>query len=188
MPVLTAVGDIAKIDIDGNGLIQNGVTIQTGRSFDDAPFGGKITLAGKILNGTSASKYRIMRKLHGALPSSYVPLTNDPLDLIINTGPFQTHTTITPDADGYYDYQDYPPHFVESNILGVWFSTVNEDGKTYDVRVDVKVDANPLNDLHSNVVTVMIDNKAPDVDPHHRPGSRRPVCRFRLRRDFQRQI
>jgi hypothetical protein len=169
VPLLTAVGDIIESKIDGAGFAQDAVAIHTGASFDEAPFGGRITLAGKIVNGTDASKYRIMRKPHGAPDSAYVPLTNEPvgINVTVNTwdiinGLVQTTVTLHADGDGYYNYQDYASdHFVESNILSVWFSTVAEDSSTFDLRLGLKVDANPANDLPSNVVTVHVDN----IDP-----------------------
>ena len=172
VPLLTAVGDIIVSKIDNSGLIQSANAIHTGVAYDDAPFGGNITLAGKIVNGTSSSKYRIMRKPHSAPDSAYVPLTNEPtgIDITVNTwdstnGFIQTSTTIHADADGYYNYEDYASnHFVESNILSVWFSNTAEDNQRYDLRLDLKVDANPANDIHSNVVTVLVDNTAPKAE------------------------
>ncbi len=172
VPLLTAVGDIIVSKIDNAGLAQDAVAIHTGVAYDDAPFGGRITLAGKIVNGTSASKYRIMRKPHGAPDSAYVPLTNEPtgIGITINTwdpvnGLVQTSPTIHADANGYYNYEDYSSnHFVESNILSVWFSNTAEDNKQFDLRLDLPVDANPANDIHSNVVTVLVDNTAPKAD------------------------
>ena len=77
----------------------------------------------------------------------------------------QTNLTIHADADGYYDYHDFASdHFVESNILSVWFSNSAEDNKRFDLRLDLKVDANPANDIHSNVVTVLVDNTPPKAD------------------------
>lgn len=172
VPLLTAVGDIIVSKIDSTGLIQDANAIHTGVAYDDAPFGGRITLAGKIVNGTSLSKYRIMRKPNGAPDSAYVPLTNEPtgIGITVNTwslatGLVQTDLTIHADANGYYDYQDYASdHFVESNILSVWFSNSAEDNQRYDLRLDLKVDANPANDIHSNVVTVLVDNTRPEAD------------------------
>lgn len=172
VPLLTAVGDIIVSKIDSTGLIQNASAIHTGVAYDDAPFGGHITLAGKIVNGTSSSKYRIMRKPNGAPDSAYVPLTNEPtgIGITVNTwdlvnGFVQTSLTIHADTDGYYNYEDYASdHFVESNILSVWFSNSAEDNQRYDLRLDLKVDANPANDIHSNVVTVLVDNTPPKAD------------------------
>ncbi len=171
VPLLTAVGDIPVSKIDSAGLAQDAIAIHTGAGFDDAPFGGRITLAGKIVNGTASSKYRIMRKPNGAPDSAYVPLTNEPTGIVItvntfdSTGFHQNDVTIHANADGYYDYEDYASnHFVESNILSVWFSTVAEDNDAFDLRVDLKVDANPANDIHSNAVTILVDNTAPKAD------------------------
>jgi hypothetical protein len=76
----------------------------------------------------------------------------------------QTDVVIHADANGYYDYQDFGPfQFVESNILSVWSSTVAEDNLRFDLRLDVQVDANPAHDIHSNVVTVLVDNTAPEA-------------------------
>jgi len=171
VPLLTAVGDIPESKIDGAGLAQDAVAIHTGVSFDDAPFGGRITLAGKIINGTAASKYRIMRKPSGAPDSAYVPLTNEPTGITITVNTFtgsvliQNDVVIHADANGYYDYHDFGPfQFVESNILSVWFSTIADDNIRFDLRLDLKVDANPANDIHSNVVTVLVDNIAPKAE------------------------
>ena len=172
VPLLTAVGDIIVSKIDSAGLAQDANAIHTGAAYDDAPFGGRITLAGKIVNGASSSKYRIMRKPNGAPDSAYVPLTNEPtgIGITVNTwdivnGLVQTNLTIHADADGYYNYEDYASdHFVESNILSVWFSNSAEDNSRYDLRLDLKVDANPANDIHSNVVTVLVDNTPPKAD------------------------
>jgi hypothetical protein len=172
VPLLTALGDIPESKIDGAGFAQNAIAIHTGATFDDAPFDGRITLAGKIVNGTAGSKYRILRKPHGAADSAYVPLTNEPtgVDITVNTfdpvnGLVQTLTTIHADADGYYAYQDYASdHFVESNLLSAWLSTVAEDGSAFDLRLDLKVDADPANDIHSNVVTIHVDNTAPTAE------------------------
>lgn len=171
-PLLSRVGDITVLKIDSAGLAQDAHTLETGLYCDDSPFGGRITLAGKIVNGTAASRYRIMRKPHGAPDSSYVPLTNEPTGIGITvstwsaaTGLVQTDLTIHADANGYYNYEDYSSdHYVEGNILSAWFSTIAEDNQAFDLRLDLDVDGNPAHDLHSNVVTVLVDNTAPDAE------------------------
>jgi hypothetical protein len=173
VPFLSAVGDIPESDVDGNGK-GNGVAIHTGFVAADSPFGGRITIAGHISNATPGLKYRVVKKPHGASDLAYVPLANEPagLDLIINTwdpvnGWVQTHTTVhalAPASDGYYAFEDYSSnHSVEGNIMGVWFSTAAEDGHAFDLRIDLSVDGNPDHDVHSNVVTVLVDNTAPDA-------------------------
>ena len=54
-------------------------------------------------------------------------------------------------------------HSVEGSIMGVWNSTVAEDGLLFDLRIDLSIDGNPAHDVHSNVVTVLIDNVAPQA-------------------------
>jgi hypothetical protein len=130
-----------------------------------------ITIAGHISSPISGLKYRVVRKPHGAPDSAYVAQTNEPggLRVFINTfnpitGWDQTSTFLHADADGYYPFEDYAPdHSVEGHILGRWFSTPAEDGQAFDLRIDLSVDGNPVNDTHSNVVTVLVDNTAPTV-------------------------
>jgi hypothetical protein len=171
VPFLSAVGDIAEIDIAANGKA-TGVAIHTGFVAADSPFGGRITIAGHISNPAPGMKYRVMRKLHSESDAHYAPLVSEPggLDLVINTwdminGWIQTHQTfhaLAPIADGYYPFEDYSStHSVEGNIMAVWYSTLADDGQLFDFRIDLSVDGNPANDVHSNVVTVLIDNTAP---------------------------
>ena len=167
VPILSAVGDISVAHIDANGLIQNGTALHTGLGFDDAPFGGRITLAGKIVNGGNATKYRIMRRLAGV--GGFVPLTNEPAGLTLSITTYNAITGVQTqdvvfhaDAEGYYTYQDYSSsHFVEGNLLSVWFSNAGEDAHTFEVRLDVSTDGNPAHDIHSNTVHVKVDNQAP---------------------------
>jgi hypothetical protein len=167
VPILSAVGDISVAHIDANGLIQNGTALHTGLGFDDAPFGGNITLAGKIVNGTNTTRYRIMRRISGV--GSFVPLTNEPAGLKLSittynavTGVLTQDFTFHADANGYYTYQDYSSsHYVEGNLLSTWFSNPGEDALSFEVRLDVATDSDPAHDIHSNTVHVRIDNQYP---------------------------
>ncbi len=170
VPILSSAGDIAVPDINSSG-IANGVGNFTGFVAVDSPFGGRINLAGKIVNGTAGSKYRVMIKPHGAPASAFVPLTNEPQGLKLTLVTFNGGLTINPnyvvhaDAQGYYGYEDYASnHFIDGNILMRWFTGTAEDGQAYDLRVDLSVDGNPANDIHSNMVTILVDNTAPTVD------------------------
>jgi hypothetical protein len=170
VPILSSAGDIAVPDIDSSG-IANGIGNFTGFVAVDSPFGGRINLAGKIVNGTAASRYRVMLKPHGAPDSSYVPLTNEPQGLKLTLVTFNGGLTIDPnfvihaDSNGYYTYEDYASnHFIDGNILMRWFTGAAEDGQTFDLRVDLSVDGNPANDIHSNMVTILVDNTRPEVD------------------------
>ena len=165
-PLLSSVGGIPVGDIDGNGFAQNAVAVTTGAYFNQAPFGGRINLAGKIVNGTAATRYRVMIRLHGV--GVFLPLNLEPNGLpqtIVTPGPVTTNTTAHAGGDGYYGYQDIgATHYVEGNILAVWQTGPGEHGKTYDLRIDVQDPGNPLLDIKSNVVTVEIDNQAPVLD------------------------
>lgn len=168
-PILSSVGDIAVSDINGSGFA-TGIGIETGFVAQSSPFGGMINLCGKIVNGTAASKYRVLVKPHGAPDTSYVPLTNEPtgLKLTLVTFPpliINPNHIVHADALGYYSYEDYASdHFIDGSVLMRWFTGAMEDGKKFDLRLDLSVDGNPANDIHGNIVTVHVDNKAPDVD------------------------
>gem|GEM_PF-3152280 len=76
----------------------------------------------------------------------------------------QTVNALPPIADSYCPFEDYSSnHSVEGSIMGRWYSTPADDGQTFDLRIDLNVDGNPAHDVHSNVVTVLIDNTAPTV-------------------------
>jgi hypothetical protein len=164
VPVLSAVGDIDTSFIGSDGRITNASTITTGAHYVDAPFGGRITLAGKISNAGSGLKYRIMKAPHGS--ASFSPVVNEPGGLTLSiytfSGGVWTHSqqTFHADADGYYPYEDYSAdHFVEGNILGVWYTTIADSGNAYDLRVDLS--ASPMPDIQSNTVTVLVNNETP---------------------------
>ena len=164
-PLLSSVGGIPVGDIDGNGFAQNAVAVTSGAYFNEAPFGGRINLAGKIINGLSTTRYRVMIRSHGV--GSFIPLTLEPNGFpqtIVTPGPVTTNTTAHADGSGYYAYQDYSAsHYVEGNILAVWQTGPGEHGNAYDLRVDIKDPGNPLVDIQSNVVTVEVDNAAPSI-------------------------
>jgi hypothetical protein len=170
VPLLSRAGDMSYIDINASGLA-NGATLETGFAGHDSPFGGRINFAGKIPSAGPGMKYRIVKKLNGAPDSSYAPIVNEPqgikLDISINSGAGWATTSavkhaLAPISDGYYEYEDYSStHFVEANLMGFWETAAGDDGGLFDVRVDVSVDGNPAHDLHSNVVTLRIDNTRP---------------------------
>lgn len=167
-PILSSVGDIAVSDINGSGFA-TGIGIETGFVAQNSPFGGMITLCGKIVNGIAGSRYRVLIKPNGAPDTSYVPLTNEPTGLKLTLVSFppliiNANHIVHADALGYYPYEDYASdHFIDGNVLMRWFTGALEDNKTFDLRLDLSVDGNPANDIHGNVVTVHVDNEAPDV-------------------------
>lgn len=164
-PVLSKVGainiDLISVDGRANGAVAGGY------SYNDSPFGGRIDLAGKIVDGVLGSRYRVMIANHNS--GSFVPLSFEPdgitVDVVTVPGPIIiTSTTLHANADGYYAYQDYASnHFVQDNILARWQTGGLEHGKKYDLRVDIKDPSNPAIDIVSNVVTVEIDNVQPTL-------------------------
>lgn len=170
VPYLSAVGDIGENDVATSGLA-TGVAQTTGVAFVDAPFGGKVTLAGRIAYPAPGLEYRVMRKLHSAPATNFAPITNEPeglkleIDVWNGTDWVKQNVTVHADADGYYPFEDYAwGHAVRGDLMLNWFTGAAEDGFVYDLRIDVKVDGNPAHDLHSNVVTVRVDNTPPRAE------------------------
>jgi hypothetical protein len=166
VPLLSSVGDMFYTKINGVGKA-NGNTTHTGLVCSDSPFGGVIVFGGHISNPAPGLKYRLMRSIHGL--NAWTPLTNEPagLDLDVNiwTGVWTSSSiTVHSDSEGYYPFEDYSwDHNVEGNIMMRWYSTLADDDVTYDFRIDLSSDGNPLDDVHSNIVTVLIDNTPPDA-------------------------
>jgi hypothetical protein len=166
VPVLSAVGDVETSKIGSDGRITSATTITTGVYYADAPFGGRVTLAGQISNPTASLQYRVMKAPHGT--TAFAPVVNEPLGLALVLNVFsggvwtQSDVTIHADVNGYYTYQNYSAdHFVEGQLLGIWYTTAADTGNAYDLRVDLSVDGNPAHDIHSNVVTVLVNNESP---------------------------
>ncbi len=166
VPVLSAVGDIEVSKIGGDGRITSANAITTGAHFADAPFGGRVTLAGAISNPTPGLKYRVMKAPHGS--GTFSPVANEPLGLTLVINDFngvswtQTDLTLHADADGYYVYQaSSVNHFVEGQLLGEWYTTGADSGNAFDLRVDLSVDGNPAHDIQSDIVVVLVNNETP---------------------------
>jgi hypothetical protein len=169
VPFLAAVGAVDVTEIGSDGRITNAtINALTGLAFGpyvDAPFGGNISLAGVIVNGTLSSKYRIMKALHGS--GSFAPVINGTgqltLSVITVSGgvPSETEISIYPDTNGYYTYQNAGNQTVLGNLLGNWSSGPADTGNAYDLRIDLSVNSNPADDIHSNVVTVLVNNQTP---------------------------
>lgn len=168
IPLLSRVGDIGESFIDGSGRITDGYTLETGVHYIDSPFGGVVRLAGFISNPVAGMKYRIMKKPHGAPDSAYAPIINEPVGLTLTIDEFggggwtQVTQTFHDLGGGYYTYENYAwYHAVEANLMGVWYTTSADTGNAYDLRIDLNVDGNPADDVHSNVVTVLVNNAVP---------------------------
>jgi hypothetical protein len=168
-PLLTTVGDIPILQIAGSGKA-TGFGISTGFHASDSPFGGRITIAGHVVNPAPGLKYRLMRKPHGAPDTDYVPLLNEGFQITITTWDMvnglqqttQPPTPVGPPADGYFAFEDYSfDHSVEGHFLGHWITTAADHGIMFDLRLSLSTDGNPDHDLTTAPVTVLIDNKAP---------------------------
>ena len=164
VPFLSAVGDVDTTLIGSDGRITDAVTITPGAHYVDAPFGGRITLAGQISNPAPGLRYRIMKAPHGS--SAFAPIVNEPAGLTLTLNVFsggvwtESEQTFHADAEGYYPYQDYSPdHTVEGHLLGVWNTTSADTGYAYDLRVDLS--EAPFPDIQSNVATVLVNNDSP---------------------------
>jgi hypothetical protein len=64
-------------------------------------------------------------------------------------------------VNGYYTYQNVAPNSVLGDLLGLWSTAAADTGNAYDLRVDLSINGNPADDIHSNVVTVLINNQEP---------------------------
>jgi hypothetical protein len=163
-PELAHVGAVQVDEIQSNGLTQNTFAL-TGLHVSQSPFGGRIDLAGKILNGDPSTRYRFMIRKQGI--GAFVPLGLEPTGItlkVVTPGPTFTNVTLHADADGYYAYQDYSMnHYVVNQILAAWHTGTAEHGSTFELRLDVKDPGNPAVDIEGAVVAVRIDNKGPDM-------------------------
>jgi hypothetical protein len=174
VPFLSRVGDIAESSIDGSGFIQNAYALETGAYFNNAPFGGRVTIAGFISNPVPGLNYRVVKKPHGAPDTAYVAISNEPIGLTLTIDQFsggvwtQSSQTFHDLGGGYYPYENYTNHLVEANIMQVWYTGDADSGNAFDLRIDLSTDGNPAHDVHSNVVTVMVNNTPPvafvDID------------------------
>jgi hypothetical protein len=166
IPFLTRVGDIDESLVNSSGLITDAYTLETGAHYVNSPFGGNINIAGLISNPVPGMTYRIMKKPHGAPASAYEPviaasgltLTVDSISGGILT---QTVETLTAGPGGYYQYQVYDDQTVEENIMGVFNTGPADTGNAYDIQIFLNTDGNPVHDVPSNMVTVLVNNTMP---------------------------
>jgi hypothetical protein len=165
-PELAHVGAIQIDHIQPNGLTSNSFAIGTGLHVNNSPFDGRIDLAGKILNGNAGTRYRFMIREAGV--GSFLPLSFEPAGItvqVVTPGPIFTDVTMHADAEGYYLYQDVSAnHYVTNQILAKWQAAGAEQGKTFELRLDVKDPGNPAVDIEGAVVAVRINHIGPDLD------------------------
>ena len=159
-PFLWLVGDVPYDHINAAGRA-TGHTIITNLHVSDSPFGGRVTLAGFIGGATTSTRYRIMRRRDDE--ALFTPYSN-PFEIKrFDSSGALPEITVTPDGAGYYAYYDVAPVHVADNLIGVWDSTGTDHGHRFEIRIDVAVDADPVHDIPSNGVNVLVDNRAPDA-------------------------
>lgn len=175
IPYISAVGNMAVMDIDTNGYA-NGTSILSGFTALDSPFGGTVTICGHISNapnlsaGAAPLKYYVAYRKVGE--PSWINIANKfQITITESTGSIwhQYHVDQMIDAEGYYTYQEdlaiNPPTdltmlFVEGFVMGKWNTRGLEDG-LYEVKICLKT---PTGDVDSNIVKVYLDNTPPHAD------------------------
>jgi len=172
-PFISAVGDMAVMDIDAAGYA-TGTAVTSGFQAKDSPFGGLVTIAGHIANAPNLSagqtpfKYCVTYHKVGS-PGPAVPINNTfriTISQWDGAAWTQYHQDQMVDGDAYYTYREdlkiTPPadltqRFVEGFVLGKWYTGGLEDG-LYEVQVTLKT---PAGVFPSNVVRVRLDNTRP---------------------------
>lgn len=148
---LQSLGNMHVCTIDQSSGLASGTSI-TGFSVTDAPFGGRITIAGWINNPpnrvantdpTDWYRYRISVRSH---PGGTWQTITDPFTIWVTeqTGPSDTPSSRPvrqePDADGFYTYRHHVHgsqyHRVAGNVLAHWHSGPREG--LWAVRLEVK--------------------------------------------------
>jgi hypothetical protein len=175
-PIIQTVGSMDVGDIDPISGLANGLAVLAGFTAQDSPFGGVAIVTGHIGNapdissGATKLKYRVEVSDDGGL--SWQRVTNSftlKRDQLLN-GIWSDLPDVTQsvDADDWYEYQedltDGPGNamiFPVGNVLARW-NTGGLSG-VWKLRIRAKDPAVPGPVWTSNVVTVKLDNKAPDA-------------------------
>lgn len=175
-PIIQTVGSMDVGDIDSVTGLANGSAVLAGFTAQDSPFGGVVIITGHlgnapdISNGATKLKYRVEVSDDGGL--SWQRVSNSftlKRDQLLN-GIWSDLPDIIQavDADDWYEYQqdltDGPGNamiFPVGNVLARW-NTSGLSG-VWKLRIRAKDPANPGPVWTSNVVTVQVDNTAPDA-------------------------
>ncbi|GIU71368.1 MAG: hypothetical protein KatS3mg003_0847 [Candidatus Nitrosocaldaceae archaeon] len=169
-PVIQSVGNMAVANISVNGLA-NGTPTGGGCEAKDSPFGGAIKITGKIANppdtlggGANPLQYKVYVSDDGI---NWEQLTNKfnlwYNDLINGSWGANTKYEQKLDSNGWYTYIEdltgkHQRHVTE-NVLAIWQSN-GKQGK-YKIKIEVRDPNNPMIIYTSNVVDIMVNNKAP---------------------------
>lgn len=175
-PIIQTVGSMDGGDIDPITGLANGPAALAGFTAHDSPFGGVAIITGHlgnapdISNGAAKLKYRVEVSDDGGL--HWQPVTNSfklERDQLLN-GIWSDLPDIiqSVDADGWYEYQEDLTNgpgnamiLPVGNVLASW----NASGLSglWKLRIRATDPAIPGSDWTSNVVTVMLDDAAPNA-------------------------
>ena len=185
IPLIETVGDIGVDDIDQTNGLATGSGVIGAFSVLDSPFGGVVTITGRIGNppnsfggGATSFKYRI--EVFGPPPfNSWQPLTTRSPSRSPNVlgfpqpcapGDFVCDVPLTPTDDGdgfgpgWYTYLEditgANQRFLVVDKLASWFTNAAMEG-TVVIRITAKDPTVPLLFPGVQVVKVRIDNTAP---------------------------
>lgn len=175
-PIIQTVGSMDVGDIDPITGLANGPAVLAGFTAQDSPFGGWVIVTGHIANppdisnGATRLKYRVEMSDDGGLSwqrviNSFTLKRDQLLNGIWSDLPDITQSV---DADDWYEYQEdltYGPGnamiFPVGNVLARW-NTSGLSG-VWRLRIRAKDPAVVGPEWFSDVVTVKLDNTAPDV-------------------------
>jgi hypothetical protein len=174
-PFIETVGGMWYEDINGAGLA-NGGAVTAGFSATDSPFGGEIVISGHLAYPTDISagatplEYRFRVSDDGGatwqtVSNSFGIKRTQLLDGIWTTLPNITQAAPT----GWYTYREdltagpgNAQIFVAGNILARWQTNATMDG-TWQIKIESRVQGTVVPMWTSQIVTVKVDNHAPDV-------------------------
>ena len=175
-PIIQTVGSMDVSDIDPISGLANGPAVLAGFTAQDSPFGGVVIITGHIGNApdisSGATKLKYKVEVSNDNFVSKQTLTNSftlKRDQLLN-GLWSDLPNITQmvDADGWYEYQEDLTNgpgnamiFPVGNLLARW-NTGGLSGE-WKLRILAKDPAALSPPWMSNVVTVELDNKAPDA-------------------------
>lgn len=174
-PMIETVGGMAVADINASGYA-NGAAVTAGFSATDSPFGGEIVLAGHlaypadISAGAVPLEYRVRVSDDGGATWQTVSNSFGLHRTQLLDGVWSTLPVITQAAPAeWYTYREdlsagpgNAQIFVSGNILARWQTNATMDDQ-WKVKIESRVAGTVAPVWTSDVVTVVVDNHAPDV-------------------------
>jgi len=182
-PFIWSIGRMPVESIDGNvyttlhsslgdGYANGPCSGPGGYTAIESPFGARMTISGSISNApdnpTEMQKllYKLQYRKSGAAP--WNTIANSFWIWIRKNSVPSGYIVQTPDSNGFYKFQKdigpfSPTVEVQEDVLGYLYTPVFEGDGLYEIRMVMK---NPttLVEMPSEIIKVMIDNTAPEVD------------------------